>query len=228
MAAEAQHDAHVSTLLKKLGRKCAWCGKPVWIGRRERTIKWDSRRLYFCEESCLEEFVHGEPADSHLGREDRQVAKEAQDVAREEAERTPQEGEAAERAQREEWKRQQRERQAAERAQREETERQRQERRAAERAQREEEKRQREAAERAQAVEAWRQRQEAIAAMQKWEYQVIKVAAKGTIDSNFDEMGDNKLNALGSQGWELVSVTVAARGGGMSVFAYYYFKRPKP
>lgn len=62
----------------------------------------------------------------------------------------------------------------------------------------------------------------------EWEYMIDRVATKGMVDSNLDLMTEERLNYYGKKGWELVSVAVPARGGGMSVFGYYYFKRSKP
>jgi hypothetical protein len=81
MTKEAQRDPPIRPVLKTIGYNCAWCGKRVGGFWRNKIMRWDSRSIYFCGGSCLEEFVQGNPTDSYLGRQDNQLAKEAHDIA---------------------------------------------------------------------------------------------------------------------------------------------------
>jgi hypothetical protein len=66
----------------------------------------------------------------------------------------------------------------------------------------------------------------------KWEYITISIEAKGVWNKNFNEKASvEKLNQLGAEGWELVSVTPIERTGAWTQKAATYafafiFKRP--
>lgn len=59
----------------------------------------------------------------------------------------------------------------------------------------------------------------------RWEYKVEKVSIGGMIDPNIDKVDARWLNPFGTQGWELVTVIPMNRGGGLTVAAYFVFKR---
>lgn len=58
--------------------------------------------------------------------------------------------------------------------------------------------------------------------MKKWEYTVIEL---GELQSDNDDNAEMKLNALGSLGWELVSVTRHYTDAEIFSFCKAYFKR---
>lgn len=61
--------------------------------------------------------------------------------------------------------------------------------------------------------------------MQKWEYRTVKLDAEGWVDRRVDfELLDEKLNSIGGEGWELVSVIHVISGSVNSVIAF--LKRP--
>lgn len=53
--------------------------------------------------------------------------------------------------------------------------------------------------------------------MQKWEYKVVKTTGQ--------PQGDQPMNELGAEGWELV--IIVPKEGPIDWGYYYYFKRPK-
>ena len=62
----------------------------------------------------------------------------------------------------------------------------------------------------------------------KWEYKTIKVDTKGFVGGKFDEANlDQVLNALGENGWELVSAFDTNAEGGASRHVIGILKRPK-
>jgi hypothetical protein len=67
----------------------------------------------------------------------------------------------------------------------------------------------------------------------KWEYLTISIEAKGIWNKKFNEKASvEKLNELGAEGWELVSVTPIERTGTWShqvaTYAFaFIFKRPQ-
>ncbi len=66
----------------------------------------------------------------------------------------------------------------------------------------------------------------------KWEYMTISIEAKGVWNKNFNEkMSLQRLNELGQEGWELISVTPVERTGVFTqksaTYAFaFIFKRP--
>lgn len=69
------------------------------------------------------------------------------------------------------------------------------------------------------------QKSNAAAARQTWEYKVV--TAYGTTDVS--PANTNKLNEMGAEGWELVSILSeeSARSGATLRRAEFYFKRAK-
>lgn len=64
--------------------------------------------------------------------------------------------------------------------------------------------------------------------MQKWEYRTIKVDTKGMLGGVLDTgTFENLLNALGSDGWELVAAFDTNQAYGASREAIAVFKRPR-
>jgi len=62
----------------------------------------------------------------------------------------------------------------------------------------------------------------------KWEYKTIKVDTKGFIGGKLDEANlDQKMNALGDDGWELVAAFDTNAEGGVSRHVVCILKRPK-
>lgn len=70
--------------------------------------------------------------------------------------------------------------------------------------------------------------------MEKWEYHIVSRATPrnqsfswtdGRIE-NASATGEEVLNGLGQEGWELVSVVSIPRGDGAAE-VHYFFKRPK-
>jgi len=67
----------------------------------------------------------------------------------------------------------------------------------------------------------------------KWEYLTISIEAKGVWNKNLNEKASvEKLNQLGAEGWELVSVTPISRTGVWTkqeaTYAFsFIFKRPQ-
>ena len=67
----------------------------------------------------------------------------------------------------------------------------------------------------------------------KWEYLSISIEAKGVWNKNFDQKASmGKLNELGDEGWELVSVVPVERTGAFTqktaTYAFtFIFKRIK-
>ena len=60
----------------------------------------------------------------------------------------------------------------------------------------------------------------------KWEYQTIKINAKGFLGGKFDEQQfDSMMNDMGAQGWELVSVFDTNQGYGATRDVVAVFKR---
>ena len=64
--------------------------------------------------------------------------------------------------------------------------------------------------------------------MQKWEYKTEKVDVGGWLSSGIldTSMFDSMLNALGSEGWELISAFDTNQTQGASREAVAVFKRP--
>ena len=63
--------------------------------------------------------------------------------------------------------------------------------------------------------------------MTKWEYRVEQTDVGGTMHRNLDKMTNSWLNAIGQEGWELVSITTLNVGSGLtSDKAHLTFKRP--
>jgi hypothetical protein len=64
--------------------------------------------------------------------------------------------------------------------------------------------------------------------MEKWEYKTIKLETKGLMGGILEtEDFDYKLNALGDQGWELVSCFSTSSGSGTTREAIAVLKRKK-
>ena len=65
--------------------------------------------------------------------------------------------------------------------------------------------------------------------MQKWEYKILKLNRKMGewlwVDTQTEESREDRLNILGKDGWELVSVSTFLMKGS-TYAAYYFFKRP--
>lgn len=63
--------------------------------------------------------------------------------------------------------------------------------------------------------------------MQRWEYKTLKVEAKGWLGGKLDaEELTRELNALGRDGWELVSITDLNMVDGMTRQVVAVLKRP--
>lgn len=62
--------------------------------------------------------------------------------------------------------------------------------------------------------------------MKRFEYKTVEIKPTGTWTSKFDIVEIDKiLNAMGSQGWELVSMEDRNVGYGTTACFYYTFKR---
>ena len=61
----------------------------------------------------------------------------------------------------------------------------------------------------------------------KWEYETVKIAATGFVGGKLDENAlIARMNSLGHQGWELVTVFDTSQGGGATRDVVAIFKRP--
>jgi hypothetical protein len=64
----------------------------------------------------------------------------------------------------------------------------------------------------------------------RWEYRTLLWdAGKGLLGGNLDREGlDSQLNALGEEGWELVSASETTKEGGSTRNMVLILKRPSP
>ncbi len=60
--------------------------------------------------------------------------------------------------------------------------------------------------------------------MQKWEYKVLSLAQAGTLKKKAEPMSPDRLNELGSEGWEAVGVTL--KRGDLVAWPVVLLKRP--
>jgi hypothetical protein len=61
---------------------------------------------------------------------------------------------------------------------------------------------------------------------QKWEYLIVPAQDAGGLKKNSDGLRPNRLNALGSQGWEAVGLTL--KRGDLVAWPIVLLKRPAP
>ena len=62
--------------------------------------------------------------------------------------------------------------------------------------------------------------------MQRWEYKWVTQSVAGLISSKVDEQGLDEMNALGSEGWELVGIIHLTEREGVLYRYTLVFKRP--
>lgn len=63
--------------------------------------------------------------------------------------------------------------------------------------------------------------------VQKWEYRTVKLEAEGWFDRQVNfELLDSKLNGIGEEGWELVSVIYVINSGSFTNCVIAFLKRP--